>query len=144
MTADWRNEQQGPIWVPILNLTENRIGLPVDLLARIAYEESHYRDDVIRGTYPSVVGALGIMQLMPKFFTTVRVPIPFNDVDVTNQIDEAGHFLAGMYQATHDWDLAIAAYNAGLGNVRKYGGIPPFPETQKYVADITADVPGLV
>lgn len=144
-SSDWHTEEQGPVWVPILNMTENRVGLPVDLLARIAYQESHFRESIIRGTYPSAVGALGIMQLMPKFFTSVSVAqIPYSDADVTNQIDEAAHFLAGLFHSTQDWDLAIAAYNAGLGNVRKYGGIPPFKETQDYVAQVTADVPSLV
>jgi soluble lytic murein transglycosylase-like protein len=91
----------------------------------------------------SPAGALGIMQLMPKFFTSVRVARPYTDNDVGNQIEEAAHFLAGLVKATGDWDLAIAAYNAGLGNVQKYGGVPPFRETQDYVAQVTADVPSL-
>jgi soluble lytic murein transglycosylase-like protein len=83
------------------------------------------------------------MQLMPKFFLSVRVPLPFTDNDVRAQIKEAAGFLAGLYARFNDWDFAVAAYNAGAGNVEKYGGIPPFAETEQYVAAVKADVPGL-
>lgn len=139
----WKDEQQGPKWIPVLNFAEREIGLPENLLARIAYQESHFREDIIRGTTVSAAGALGIMQLMPKFFTSVLVSRPYTDANVGDQIEEAAHFMLGLFQATNDWDLAIAAYNAGLGNVRKYGGIPPFPETQAYVTQVTADVPSI-
>lgn len=139
----WRDEQQGPRWAPELNAEEQALGLPHDLLARIAYQESRFREEIIRGTLASPAGALGIMQLMPKFFTSVRVPTPYTDNDVRAQINEAGHLLTGLFKATGDWDLAIAAYNAGLGNVQKYGTVPPFPETEAYVAEVTADVPAI-
>jgi soluble lytic murein transglycosylase-like protein len=137
----WEDEGQGPVWVPVLHVAENTYGLPTDLLARIAYEESSFIEEIIRGTRASSAGALGMMQLMPQFFPTVRVPIPFTDTDVGNQIAEAARLLVSLHHSTNDWVLSIAAYNAGLGNVEKYKGIPPFPETEKYVADITADVP---
>ncbi|MGH7747189.1 MAG: lytic transglycosylase domain-containing protein [Candidatus Dormibacteria bacterium] len=139
--SGWKNVQQGPTWVPLLNSTELMYGLPTDLLARIAYQESHFRDDIIRGTKVSSAGALGIMQMMPQYFTSVNVPRPYTDGDVANQIDEAAKQLVSLYNSTHLWSLAIAAYNAGLGNVQKYGGIPPFTETQNYVQQIMADVP---
>jgi len=137
----WEDEGQGPIWVPVMHTAENLWGIPPDLLARIAYQESHFREDIIRGTYVSPIGALGMMQLRSPFFTSVRRPIPFTDEDVGDQIEEAAQFLVNMHTDTKDWRLAIAAYNAGLGNVRRYKGIPPFKETQTYVAQVTADVP---
>ena len=137
----WAEEGQGPHWVPVLRVAEKVYGIPYNLLARIAYQESRFREDVIRGTYPSEAGALGLMQLMPQWFKTVRRPTPFTDDDVGDQIEEAARFLTSLYQSTHDWTLAVAAYNSGLGAVRKYSGIPPYPETQEYVAQITADVP---
>jgi len=137
--SDWK--ATGGIWLPHLANAELAYGLPTDLLARVAYQESHFREDIIRGTLQSTAGALGIMQLLPKYFTSVRVPTPFTDVDVIQQIDEAAAFLEHLYDVTKDWRLAVAAYNAGLGNVRKYDGIPPFAETQNYVTQILADVP---
>jgi soluble lytic murein transglycosylase-like protein len=141
--SGWKNVQQGPDWVPVLNAIENAHGLPVDLLARIAYQESHFRDDIIRGLKASPAGALGMMQMLPQYFQSVKVPVPFTDVDVQNQIEEAAAQVVSLFTQFQDWSLAIAAYNAGAGNVRKYGGIPPFPETQSYVAAVVADVPAL-
>lgn len=142
--AGWKNVNQGPVWVPILDSIGASYNLPPDLLSRVAYQESHFREDVIRGGTASSAGALGIMQMMPQFFSSVTTPRPFNDTDVRAQILEAASYLAQLYRQFKSWPLAIAAYNAGPGNVNKYGGVPPFPETQAYVANITADVPNLV
>lgn len=141
--AGWKSVGNASDWLPAIATSEQENNLPVDLLARIAYEESHFREDIIRGTKSSPAGALGILQLEPEYFPSVRAQIPFTDSDVLSQIEEAAIDVARLYGRFSDWSLAIAAYNAGEGNVHKYGGIPPFPETQKYVADITADV-GLV
>jgi soluble lytic murein transglycosylase-like protein len=139
--AGWKSVGNAAQWLPTLNAAEDAAGIPTDLLARIAYEESHFRESIIRGTHPSTAGALGIMQLMPQYFQSVRVAIPFTDSDVASQITEAANFLASLYTRFQSWELAVAAYNAGAGNVQKYGGVPPFAETQKYVTDIMADVP---
>lgn len=141
--SGWKNVGQGPVWVPVLNQVESQLGLPPDLLARVAYQESSFRQGVIDGTTPSPAGALGIMQMMPQYFSSVQVPRPFTSSDTEFQIEQAGNQLLSLFNDTADWQLALAAYNAGLGNVHKYAGIPPFPETQKYVADITADVPAI-
>lgn len=137
----WKDQGEGPRWVPVLNQAEESYGIPTDLLARVAYQESSFRPEVIDGTTASPAGALGIMQLMPQFFPVVKGPVPFSPEETEQQIDEAARYLASLFESTHDWKLALAAYNAGLGNVRKYNGIPPFAETQNYVAQITADVP---
>jgi soluble lytic murein transglycosylase-like protein len=139
----WKNTGSAAAWLPTLAQAEIDNDIPTDLLARIAYQESHFRETIIRGTLTSPVGALGIMQMMPQFFQSVRVATPFTDDAVTTQIYEASNYLASLYTEFKSWPLAIAAYNAGAGNVQKYGGIPPFTETQNYVAQITADIPGL-
>jgi soluble lytic murein transglycosylase-like protein len=141
--SGWKTAGEGPTWLPILNEAEAAYGLPTDMLARQAYQESSFIENVIRGIKKSSAGALGILQLMPQYFLTVNVPTPYTDTDVSNQISEAAKQMATLYKSTSDWSLALAAYNAGLGNVQKYGGIPPFPETQSYVASIVADVPAL-
>lgn len=142
--AGWKNVNKAADWLPTLAAAEVSAGLPTDLLARIAYQESHFREEIIRGTQASPAGALGIMQMMPQYFQSVRAQQPYSDDAVTSQINEAANLLASLYTRFKSWPLAIAAYNAGAGNVSKYGGIPPFAETQNYVAQVTADVPGLV
>lgn len=139
--SGWKNTREGATWVPVLNATEASLGIPTDLLARLAYQESHFRDDIIRGTQKSPAGALGIMQFMPTTSPTVNRPIPFSDADVTAQIQAGGAYLVQQFESFGTWELALAAYNAGPGNVNKYGGIPPFTETQNYVAQIIGDVP---
>lgn len=146
----WQSSANGQKWAPVLAAAEQANGLPQNLLARQAYAESAYKQSVIDGTQPSPAGALGILQLMPQYFDTVQRPIPFSDQDTMDQINQAAEQMAGLYQqllplaqssGTNPWALALAGYNAGAGNVQKYGGIPPFTETQNYVSSILADVP---
>lgn len=142
LVTPWKSAGQAAQWLGPLAAAEQAYGIPTDLLARIAYQESRFRQDIIDGTTPSSAGALGMMQLMPNF-SSVQVPIPFGPDDTAAQIEQAAQYLAAQYARFKDWKLAAAAYNAGPGNVAKYGGIPPFPVTQDYVAQIAANVPGL-
>lgn len=141
--SGWQTVEQGPVWVPVINQTEVVYGIPTNLLARMAYEESHFRPDVIDGTTVSTAGALGILQLMPQYFSTVQVPRPFTTDDTVAQIGQAGQQLQSLYGQFSDWTLAVAAYNAGAGTITNYlngtGAMPA--ETANYVADIIADVP---
>jgi soluble lytic murein transglycosylase-like protein len=133
----WKRAKNAERYLPLLNAAETRHGIPHDLLARLAYQESHFRDDIVSGAYPSAQGALGIMQIVPAFHPTAQ---PLN---VPAAIEYAAQFLTSLHKQLGTWRLAVAAYNAGAGNVKKYGGLPPFPETQRYVAQIFADVPGV-
>lgn len=140
----WKSVGSAARWLPVIAEAEVMNDLPTDLLARVAYQESHFRESIIRGTLGSTAGALGIMQLEPQFYPSVRVARPFTDNDVTTQIYDASNTLASDHAKFGSWPLALAAYNAGDGAVKKYNGIPPYTETQNYVAQIMADVPGLV
>jgi soluble lytic murein transglycosylase-like protein len=133
------SEGEGPIWVPVVNAAEVTYGIPSNLLARIAYQESHFRRDIIDGTTKSAAGAVGIMQLLPQFF-------PGAGADPTADINTAGGYLAKLYKDFTDWQLALAAYNWGPGSVQNWlNRSEPFSamptETQDYVVQITADVP---
>ncbi|MCL5283166.1 MAG: lytic transglycosylase domain-containing protein [Armatimonadetes bacterium] len=82
----------------------------------------------------SKAGAMGLMQLMPGEVRQYGVTDPF---DPEQNVAAGAQHLAGLLQHYNgNLSLALAAYNAGVGAVAKYGGIPPYPETQSYVQRI--------
>jgi len=156
IVSGWQNVQQGPVWVPVINQTESALGIVPNLLARMAFQESHFRPEIIDGTHPSPAGALGILQLMPPrspipagggpangWFASVLAPRPFSAQDTAAQIQEAGEYLVALYEQFGDWGLAIAAYNDGPAAVsRVIAGQGSYPqETLDYVSGVLADVP---
>jgi soluble lytic murein transglycosylase-like protein len=138
----WANVEEGPTWVPVINQSESANGIPTNMLAYMAYMESHFRDDIITGETPSSAGALGILQLMPQYFSSVQVATPFTTSDTVSQIQQAAQQLASLYSTFNDWTLAAAAYNWGAGNVQKYlAGNATLPaETQAYVNNLVGAV----
>lgn len=141
-TAGWKNVKDGPIWIPALNAAEIQFGIPTDLLARIAYQESHFRPEIIDGSMQSSAGALGLMQLEPIYFASVRVPRPFTPDDTAAQIQDAAQDLVTNYNALKNWPQAVAAYNAGLSTIQKGNASAANKlATANYVAQIIADVP---
>lgn len=141
--SGWQTVNDGPQWVPVIQVAEMQQGIPQNLLARMAYQESHFRTSIIDGTQASPAGALGILQLMPQYFATVRVPRPFTAQDTAAQIQQAAGELSRLYGVFGDWALALAGYNDGQGNVQAYlAGNRALPaETLNYVSDVLADVP---
>lgn len=108
----------------------NTYHVPVNLLKAIGYAESSFRVDAT-----SHCGAQGIMQLMPATAESLGVTDAY---DPEQNIMGGAKYISSLLQK-YDGDtcLALAAYNAGSGNVAKYGGIPPFQETQNYVVKVT-------
>lgn len=134
ITGEWKKAANAAKYLPALRAAELRYALPPDLLARIAYQESHWRDDIVSGAKVSSAGAVGLMQLVPKWHPGV------DPLNTAQAIDYAGNYLRTLYVQFKSWPLAVAAYNAGPGNVQKYKGVPPFPETQNYIRDVFGDL----
>ena len=106
-------------------------GVPVSLLKAVAKAESDFNPNVV-----SSAGAVGIMQLMPATAKELGVQ---NIYDVKENIMGGAKELSGLLKRYHgDLTLTLAGYNAGIGNVQKYGGVPPFQETQNYIKKITS------
>lgn len=96
------------------------------LIRAIIHAESAYQPDA-----QSPKGAQGLMQLMPATQAELAVDDPF---DPLVNIHGGTRYLSMLLaEFGGDFELAAAAYNAGSGAVRKYGGIPPFAETREYV-----------
>lgn len=119
-----------------ITATENRYAIPPSLLARVLYQESRFRPEVISGAARSGAGAVGIAQFMPATAAQLGVD-PLNPVSA---IDGAGRYLRQQFDRFGDWALALAAYNWGPGNVVKRGMEAAPTETRRYVADILGDV----
>lgn len=103
------------------------------LIKAVIHAESHFNTHAV-----SRAGAMGLMQLMPE---TARFLDVDNSFDAKQNIFGGAQFLHYLQQKFDRLDLVLAAYNAGEGNVRRYGGIPPFTETQGYVAKVLELLP---
>ena len=100
-------------------------------LRAIAHAESDLRDDAV-----SPKGAQGIMQLLPQTAASYRVRNPFSPKE---SIRGGAQYLGALLRRYKgDRRLAAAAYNAGIGAVEHYEGIPPYAETQAYVDKVEA------
>ncbi|MDR1300047.1 MAG: lytic transglycosylase domain-containing protein [Oscillospiraceae bacterium] len=105
-------------------------GVPLDLLRAVARAESGFNPNAV-----SRCGAVGVMQLMPGTARSLGVT---DSYDPEQNIMGGAKYLRQMLDEFNgDTQLALAAYNAGPGAVKKYGGIPPYAETQGYVRTVT-------
>ena len=106
-------------------------GIPPELFLALVQQESGFNPQA-----QSPVGAYGLTQLMPGTADYLGV----DPRDPIQNLQGGARYLDEQRDAFGDWTLALAAYNAGPGNVRKHGGVPPFKETQSYVQSIIGSV----
>jgi soluble lytic murein transglycosylase-like protein len=146
LATAWMSSQNAQAWAPFLAQIETEYGIPPGLLSRIAYQESRFRTDIITGAQASSAGALGMMQLMPQFWDTVRRPVPFTTQDTQDQITQAAGFLSGLYSHFDNWTAAVAAYNAGQSTIDGVlAGTRNLPDqTAQYITQVSADLPDIV
>lgn len=132
----WSLPSSGEPYREAIEAAEDAHGIPRNLLARLLWQESRFRPDIIDGSTRSPVGAVGIAQFMPATALDEGV----DPLDPFASIDAAGRYLAKLQRQTGDWKLALAAYNWGVGNVKRRGIEAAPKETRDYVAGIAGDV----
>jgi len=113
---------------PFIEAAAAATGLPGALIDAVIRTESGYRPRA-----RSRVGAMGLMQLMPGTAKEVGLRDPF---DPRQNVLAGAKYLRKLYDRYGNFRLAVAAYNAGPGNVDKYNGLPPFSETKAYVRTV--------
>ncbi|TFV52286.1 lytic transglycosylase [Geodermatophilus sp. DF01-2] len=112
----------------------SRHGIDPALLAAVAQQESGYDASAV-----SPAGAQGLMQFVP---TTAR-GLGVDPFDPASAVDGAARYLADLTEQFGSTELGLAAYNAGPGTVSRYGGIPPYAETQDYVRAVMSKAEAL-
>jgi soluble lytic murein transglycosylase-like protein len=112
-----------------IQIAATRFGVDRNLVDAVAWQESRYNPRAL-----STAGAMGVMQLMPGTARQLGVHNP-HDVE-QNVAGGTAYLRQQLERFGNNVPLALAAYNAGPGAVIKYGGIPPYRETQNYVRQI--------
>ncbi len=119
----------GSTYAPMIEQAAARYGIDPSVLYGLIEQESGFDPSAT-----SSAGAQGLTQLMPSTAASLGVAEP---LDPAQSIEGGARYLSGLLrQFGGNTANALAAYNAGPGAVEQYGGVPPYPETQQYVAKV--------
>jgi hypothetical protein len=118
-----------PALVAAANSAAAQYGIDPSIFGALVTQESGWNQSAL-----SPSGAIGLTQLMPATAAGLGV----NPNDATQNLAGGAHYLAEQLSTFGNYPEALAAYNAGPGAVHRYGGIPPYSETQNYVKNILA------
>ncbi len=113
----------------IIETISNKYNVDSNFIKAIIKQESGFNKDAT-----SKKGAMGLMQLMPQTAKSLGIKDAYNPWE--NIDGGVRHIKSLLDKYSNNQELALAAYNAGEGAVKKYGGIPPYKETQNYVKSI--------
>lgn len=119
----YRGKYKGP-YLDMARAAARKHGVPEDLFLRLVNQESRFKPKA-----KSHAGAIGLAQLMPGTAKSLGV----DPHDPKQNLEGGARYLMMQYKKFGTWKLALAAYNAGPGAVKKHGGIPPYRETRNYV-----------
>lgn len=122
----FRGKYRGP-FLDMARTAARRHNIPENLFLRLVQQESGWN-----ARARSHKGARGLAQLMPATARVLRV----DPDDPAQNLEGGARYLRMQYERFRSWRLALAAYNAGPAAVEKYGGVPPYRETQGYVKAI--------
>jgi hypothetical protein len=111
-----------------INTLATQNNVPPAFIKAIIKQESNFNPHA-----KSNKGARGLMQLMPGTARDLGVE---DSTDPNQNLRGGVQYLSQMYEQFGNWVLALAAYNAGIANVQKFNGVPPFPETRDYIERI--------
>lgn len=124
----WRTPPAGQRFETFFEQATQQYNLPPGLLSRVAYQESRYRPDA-----RSPAGAVGLMQIVPRWHPEARPEDPIHSIFY------AAGYLRDLYNRFGTWPLALAAYNWGPTNITRKGLQRAPRETRNYVVEIMRD-----
>lgn len=125
----WTPPTKAQPYMAAFREAERRYGLPPNILVRMAQQESNFDPNAV-----SPAGAVGLMQIVPKWHPTVDPRDPFASIDY------AGRYLRQLYDRFGNWPEALAAYNWGPTVLERKGLDQAPRETRRYVAAIAGDL----
>jgi soluble lytic murein transglycosylase-like protein len=126
VSPKYRGRYKGP-YTTMARAAARKHGVPEDLFLRLINQESRFNPKA-----KSHKGAIGLAQLMPGTAKELGV----NPHDPKQNLEGGAKYLKQQCVEFRSWRLALAAYNAGPGAVKKHGGVPPYRETKNYVKKI--------